>query len=242
MASMREASDALATLCGARTRDGDPCRNEAGFKTGHLGEGRCYLHGGLTPIKHGRYSTVRHARLAELTTEFEQDPDPLNIFPELAAARAIFVDFIERYESHSAALLAWHQSWETRSSPLPEEKIAAFERVVDEWEDQVRLLGDDATARQRADVDTARRFCDALRGRGEFAGKPRQILDIADAYRIVSEITKIVERIERVRSQNAISRPDFYRLMREMGAVVSKHVADPDALQRIREGWLSIAI
>lgn len=32
--------------CGAKTRSGSPCKNPAGFRTDHLGEGRCYLHGG----------------------------------------------------------------------------------------------------------------------------------------------------------------------------------------------------
>jgi hypothetical protein len=37
-------------LCGAKKRsDGKPCRQFAGFKTDHVGYGRCYLHGGATP-------------------------------------------------------------------------------------------------------------------------------------------------------------------------------------------------
>jgi len=35
-------------ICGAKTRKGTPCKNQAGFRTNHLGEGRCYLHGGLS--------------------------------------------------------------------------------------------------------------------------------------------------------------------------------------------------
>lgn len=47
-------------LCGARVKqipedwDGDEayCANRAGFRTGNLGEGKCYLHGGATPSQH----------------------------------------------------------------------------------------------------------------------------------------------------------------------------------------------
>ncbi|MEF8887327.1 MAG: HGGxSTG domain-containing protein [Haloarculaceae archaeon] len=34
------------TICGATTRDGDPCKRPAGWGTDHVGEGRCKQHGG----------------------------------------------------------------------------------------------------------------------------------------------------------------------------------------------------
>lgn len=37
------------SLCGARTRDGSPCDKSAGWGTGHVGHGRCRLHGGSSP-------------------------------------------------------------------------------------------------------------------------------------------------------------------------------------------------
>lgn len=52
--------------CGARTRSGSPCRNVAGKGTNHLGIGRCKFHGGATPIRHGRYSTVVRESVGEL--------------------------------------------------------------------------------------------------------------------------------------------------------------------------------
>lgn len=54
-------------MCGAKTRKGTPCKNPAGFRTDHLGEGRCYLHGGLSTgppkrnknaLKTGEYETI----------------------------------------------------------------------------------------------------------------------------------------------------------------------------------------
>jgi hypothetical protein len=49
----------------------------------------------------------------------------------------------------------------------------------------------------------------------------------------------VVERIEKARSQNAISRPDLVRVMQEMGRVVERYVRDPETLERIRDGWLN---
>jgi len=45
--------------CGAKTSKGKPCQNYAGKKTDHVGEGKCWLHGGRggakrdSPITHG---------------------------------------------------------------------------------------------------------------------------------------------------------------------------------------------
>lgn len=48
--------------CGAKTNEkfngGRPCQRIAGFGTTHVGTGRCKLHGGNNPIKHGLYSQV----------------------------------------------------------------------------------------------------------------------------------------------------------------------------------------
>jgi hypothetical protein len=43
-----EAADPVG-LCGAKTRQGTPCRRQAGAGTTHLGSGRCRNHGGASP-------------------------------------------------------------------------------------------------------------------------------------------------------------------------------------------------
>lgn len=177
--------------CGAKTRTEDgrypDCHHPAGFRTDHPGEGRCYLHGGRSVMKHGRYSTVKRLELRRLIEEHANDDDPLDILPELAAARALFQDYIERYDEWREGLLAWHAS-----------------------------------------------FSDA--------SKPHTILDIADATRILSEVTKIAARIENVRAQNAISRADFNRVLAEMWRVLEFTVRDPATVQEVRNGWLNIRL
>lgn len=179
------------TFCGARKKQGGGrCRLVAGFRTDHVGVGKCWLHGGATPSRHARYSTVKRESLRALIAQHEADPDPLNILPELAAARALFQDFIERYDAWRDALIAWHESFQ----------------------------------------------------RGEGAVKPPQVLDVADAYRIVSEVTKIAERIERVRAANAISRADLLRILSEMGRTVELYVADDPTRENIKAGWREIRL
>lgn len=61
----------LSPRCGARTRNGHPCRSPA------MTNGRCRMHGGKSPgaplgnsfaRKHGRYSAEAFARRRELAT------------------------------------------------------------------------------------------------------------------------------------------------------------------------------
>lgn len=105
--------------CG-RPRRGDGkgqlCRNRAGKRTAHLGKGPCYLHGGIPKdkvdrrIKHGRYSTISDVRLQQILEELEDDPNPLDVIPEIQLARALLIDWTERFGEIKAAILAWNAS------------------------------------------------------------------------------------------------------------------------------------
>lgn len=230
-------------FCGAQTRGEEShptCTRPAGWGTDHAGEGRCKLHGGLTPIRHGRYSTITREPLRKLIEQHEADPEPLNIFPELAAARALFQDFIQRYDAWAEAMLAWHESYRASSRPLSLERILALKELLDEYEVLLRESGE-PTEKQEDDLRSAAETVELL-AKGSGDGKPTQILDISDAYRIVAEVTKIAERIEKIRAANAISRSDFMRVMTEMGRVVEAHVRDDGTRDRIRDGWLAIRV
>lgn len=234
------------------TIQGDPriltCTRRAGHGTAHLGVGPCKYHGGgavglAQSTRHGaRYQgALLKGRVVDLIQLFEEDPDPLNQLAELAAARALFADFINRHEVFSEALLGWWGSWDPLRKPLKDDQCEAFGNVVDEWESIA--AGNPATTEQQlADLVLARAFVDAVRLRALSAPKPRTILDIGDAYRILSEISKIVERIEEIRAKNAISRADFVRLTTAMGNSVAKHVNDPEKLRKIRKEWLALQV
>jgi hypothetical protein len=108
---MARRKDSEGKKCGARLRNkpGRRCRNPAGFRSNHVGEGKCWLHGGATPIKHGRYSTVTWTRVADLLKKArEVDDDPTDLHQDLYLLRALIVDFVNRYYETNEALLAWH--------------------------------------------------------------------------------------------------------------------------------------
>jgi hypothetical protein len=149
--------------CGAKgklNRPGQPCALVAGHGTTHKGIGRCKYHGGNTPIKHGRYSTIRNIRLRDLIEKHAEDPDPLNMIRELSVARA------------------------------------ALEHYLDV---------------KKPD--------------------PRTVAGLANV------ISRIIKRAEDIEAANAISRPEFMRLMRQMAVAVKKalvtHITDPGLADRL---------
>lgn len=85
--------------CSAKTRKGTPCQKQAGWGTTHVGVGRCRLHGGATPIKHGLYSKYTPESIRFKTAEFLQ-ADPLDLTSELALLRALLAEFLARYERY----------------------------------------------------------------------------------------------------------------------------------------------
>ncbi|OPL18744.1 MAG: hypothetical protein AVO35_13230 [Candidatus Aegiribacteria sp. MLS_C] len=77
---------------GGTTRAGRSCRNPAGFKTDHQGEGKCHLHGGAArgrPIKHGRYAKKTSRQLRDKIEAHLENPRPLDLSEELALLRAL---------------------------------------------------------------------------------------------------------------------------------------------------------
>jgi len=112
--------------CGrARRGDGSGmlCRQRAGMGTEHLGTGACKYHGGLSAkkvdgrLKSGRWSMVSTRRLGEVIEELKDDPNPLDMVPDLTLARALLKDWIERYEEQLEALLAWNEAKEDTERP-----------------------------------------------------------------------------------------------------------------------------
>lgn len=229
-----------AAPCGAATRSGAPCAKQAGWGTDHVGQGKCRLHGGATPVKHGRYSAIKRPRLRQLIAaqDREGDADVLNTLPEIRAVRALFIDYVERYDAYTDALLAWYADWQL-GKVIDPDKADALRRVLDAYEaegDHGDRLSDDAAE----DLKQAREIVAVLAR--PVAGKPHQVLDVADAYKMLGEVTKMVERVERARQATAVSLQELERLFFAMAQVVAAHVTDPAVRDRITAEWRGLRV
>lgn len=87
--------------CGAKTKGtGEPCGRPAGWGTDHAGSGKCKLHGGASPIKHGLYSKHASRRLSGRLAEMREAGGELSDLAEdIALARAIISTQLERTDA-----------------------------------------------------------------------------------------------------------------------------------------------
>ena len=60
--------------------------------------------------------------------------------------------------------------------------------------------------------------------------------------KLAESIGRMVERIERIRSQNAISRPELNRIMHELWRAVDGRIADETVKGAIRDDWMRISL
>lgn len=230
--------------CGHPTRNSAArdgiCRNPAGFRTDHFGEGYCFLHGGGagTEMTHGRYSTLYDTPIGKALALHEQDPDPLNMMSDLAAARAIFENFVMEYTERSAQLEAWFESY--TGYKLTPERIQALDYILHDYNSLAPEAERSAITQEMYTI--ARKFVDKILPMVNKPPRPHTIIDISDAMRHLDTISKMVQRIEETRARNAISQKDFFRVMSEMGRVVNFYVADEKVKEAIHREWLSIKI
>jgi hypothetical protein len=216
--------------CGAKTRNGN-CKLPAGHGTNHVGQGRCKLHGGNNPVKHGRYSKINRPRIRELLDEFEEQGDELNLVPELHMLRALITDYIERYDAQTEALIAWHEStgvgfldakerytiaydkwlvdyevWQKSWEEYRDQVIATQEHYRYGWTEppEVAVMPMPPTPPQPAD----------------YANKPRQVVDILDVAKFIGQIGTLAERIEKQRQEGSITMATLDRVLEQIGVEI----------------------
>jgi len=82
-------------ICGAETRDGSQCHRPAGWGTDRE-KGRCKTHGGKggRKPKHGRYAAERSESLQQKIREYREDPNPSEMWEELALLRAVLQEWL----------------------------------------------------------------------------------------------------------------------------------------------------
>tara|TARA_Y100000310_G_scaffold241158_1_gene245090 strand:- start:479 stop:1066 length:588 start_codon:yes stop_codon:yes gene_type:complete len=173
------------------TKTAGYCGNHAGSGTDHVGQGRCKFHGGLTPIHAGIYSKIKRDDMRVLIDHFENAPDPLDLAPEVAMARAFLTKFINNYDDVVDGLLEWYGLWCIESEPPH--------------------------------------------------GKPPRVPSETAIISLLDTVSKIVKRIQEIKSDHTVTRRDLFRIMDAMGRVVEKET-DPDTWKRIQDAWYSIKL
>lgn len=85
-------------ICGAKKKqNGGHCTRPAGWGTDHPGFGKCKLHGGCSPIKHGLYATTPRGTIGKHLTDYKQLKDEQigSLRDELGITLAIIQNLID---------------------------------------------------------------------------------------------------------------------------------------------------
>ncbi len=207
--------------CSARAKTtGRRCGKPAGWGTGHNGQGNCRYHGGCNPIKTGRWSKIKRKSIGQAIAHFEEEGDPLDLIPDLNLLRALVQDFIERYECFRDALLAWHDANRLR-------RLLGY----------CRQLQRAVALEKRQEI--VGRISEAIAGLE--SGRPRQVLDLSDAGRLIDRCSKVAQRHHAIKSTGAITMDAFRRVHEQMALIMIKHAGKleggPEALKRIEKEW-----
>ncbi|NLA83026.1 MAG: hypothetical protein GX854_00550 [Clostridiales bacterium] len=84
-------------ICGAKTKgSGEPCQRPAGWGTDHPGVGKCKLHGGASPVKHGLYSKYTSHRLADMVDKLSNDEELLDLRKTIALQQALILNILDQ--------------------------------------------------------------------------------------------------------------------------------------------------
>jgi len=230
------------------------CYSRAGAGTTHTGHGRCKRHGGSAPSVENRYAAMLNDNISGKIAKFLNDPNPLDLRAELAAARALFEDFTERYDEFVDAVIAWHASFHDDRRGLHDAPLYHFDAIRHAY----RSLAHDRF-HEATDEDLHRALEEGVRAeRMEWAArmaeqdrrsrldlkveKPVKVLDISHAARILKIITEITTTIMKHEREAFLSIFAVQMLMESYGEhtkkVLNRHlrrlgVNDGETLERI---------
>lgn len=147
------------------------CRQRAGWGTDHTGEGRCKLHGGASPSKHGLYSQVTRHRLSDRIQQLREREDLLDLREQIALQVSVVQEYL-----HGLADEGLTQDDAKTLSDLVDRVSRNVERLHKmETKEGVAVRGSElqvviaqvvAIVRQETDAQTAQRIGERLLGPG----------------------------------------------------------------------------
>ena len=96
-------------------------------------------------------------------------------------------------------------------------------------------------AERERELTEARAFLAAL-GSPLDQSKPRRLLDVNGAVRLLAEVRSQVATIAHIEAENAVGRRDLFRVLGEMARVVELYVEDPAVREKIKAAWQGIRL
>lgn len=208
--------------CGAKTRDGDPCKNPP-----VIGATRCRMHGGKTPrgralpqTTHGRYSKDLPTRLAARYEEARTDPDLLNLNAEIHLTYAMLTEALRGMDQGEAGRL-WRDlktTWDALQEANRQRDGDAAKQALSEIGRLIARGVADAAARSEV-LDIVERRRKLVESEAKRRTAMQQMITAERLMVLVSAVTDVVMRhVDDPRQRAAIAA--------DIGALISR--GDPD--------------
>jgi hypothetical protein len=196
------------TLCGAKTRQGLPCKNLA------MPNKRCRMHGGSTPrgtasanTKTGRYSKDIPTRLASRYAETEHDPELLSVRADIRLIDTLMADDFANLETGESG-----EAWN------------AIRKAVDKLDDGI-------AAEQYGKVQQSLREM-----RDVIDRRILHYASVAEIRSKLEQRRKLVETEQKITmtGERAISIEQAMLLVGTLAGILKAHVHDPETLKAIQ--------
>jgi len=217
MTDMQPVRPHAPVTCGAKTRDGDPCKNPPVH-----GSKRCRMHGGKTPKgiasplwNAGRTNRYLPARLLERVKEALDDPALLSLRNEIAVLDARMTELYGRIDQGGAT-----ENW-TEARRL----MRAFQRARDANPRDAAGMVEHFGKLEALILDQAHE--------GSVWWELRQLWD--DRRRLVES-----ERKRRVEEGHMLPREQVLAFYTQLGAAVAEEVSSPEERQRVTNRMMSL--
>lgn len=165
-------------VCGAHTKRGTECQAPP------MANGRCRVHGGASlagaespTFKHGRYSQYLPQAIAAKVASFDNE-DPLNLLPELNVQRALFAEYMSRFQAGYTLTgddISLMMSWTTEITRTGE-RINKMRNETALTAAEVKFLAAriaDVVAKYIPDAETQQRFIRDVFGESEDSRQPQ---------------------------------------------------------------------
>jgi adenylosuccinate synthase len=115
--------------CNAILASGKRCARTSGLGTTHTGIGPCHLHQTAKkpydPTRRYREAIEDGTIRARLSKLGKTEDDLLDLMPEVQMVRALIIDFINRYDELTGALIEWNREKMGRPAAVPDITQAA---------------------------------------------------------------------------------------------------------------------
>lgn len=203
-------------ICGAKTKQGTPCKGKP------MTNGRCRLHGGLTPrglahpnTKTGRWSKDLPTRLAARYQESLQDPELLNLKEDIALIDSRLAEILENLQDGDTRKL-----WQDLK-----EAFGRFEKAT---------INEDKAEQRLSFLDIKRLI---QQGNSVY-------LSWMEAYGVIDQRRRTVEseRKRLVEMQQTISYERAMLLIGALVGVIRRHIDDPTTLSAISQDIRAITV